>query len=277
MAGARNVAIASALIAIAGTIGAVAPAPASAATADVSIVKTDSVDPATAGTEFTYALTIANVGPDGATAVTTEDKLPSQTDFVAAVSSQGNCAEKGRTVTCELGTLASGAGATVAIRLVPRREGQLSNTATVTTSDTDPQEANNSDPETTTVIDAPAAPICAGRDATIVGTEGADTLTGTDGRDVIASLGGNDVIRGLDGKDAICGGADADVIAGEGDGDLIRAGSGDDRLRGGDGNDELRGGGGGDRLAGGRGSDSMNGGGGSDICRGGGSDSKRSC
>ncbi len=39
---------------------------------------------------------------------------------------------------------------------------------------------------------------CAGRDATIVGTNGDDVLIGTDGVDVIVGLGGDDVIRGLE-------------------------------------------------------------------------------
>ena len=266
-----------AALVVATAVGTLIPSVAAAATADLSIAKTDNADPISEGSELIYTLAVANAGPDAANAVVVEDKLPNQTDFVAATSSQGSCTEKGRTVTCELGSLASEANATATIRLIPTRAGQLSNTATVTTSDTDPQPANDTDTETTTVV-AAAAASCAGREATIVGTEGDDTLTGTDGRDVIAALGGNDVIESLDGKDTICGAAGNDVIAGKGDGDVIRGGGGDDQLRGGGGDDTLRGGGGNDRLSGGRGADLLRGGGGVDTCRGGGgSDTKRSC
>ncbi|GAB3865060.1 hypothetical protein GCM10028801_35070 [Nocardioides maradonensis] len=80
---------------------------------------------------------------------------------------------------------------------------------------------------------AAAAPTCAGRTATIVGTDGPDRLTGTPGRDVIVGGAGDDVISGMGGNDLICGGAGADRLFG---------GAGADRLLGEDGDDTLRGG-----------------------------------
>ena len=41
-------------------------------------------------------------------------------------------------------------------------------------------------------VAAADVPICAGRSATIVGTDADDILAGTDGADVIVGLGGND-------------------------------------------------------------------------------------
>jgi RTX calcium-binding nonapeptide repeat (4 copies) len=55
---------------------------------------------------------------------------------------------------------------------------------------------------------------CAGRRATIVGTQGADRLRGTRRADVIAGLAGDDVIRGLGGRDLICGGPSRDRLLG---------------------------------------------------------------
>src|SRR5437667_6067444 len=52
-------------------------------------------------------------------------------------------------------------------------------------------------------LQAGAPPLCDGRRATIVGTNGDDTLEGTPGRDVIAALGGNDVVYGLGQNDLI--------------------------------------------------------------------------
>src|SRR5258708_6073059 len=46
-------------------------------------------------------------------------------------------------------------------------------------------------PNVTRSYRAGPAPLCDGRRATIVGTDGNDTLVGTPGRDVIAALGGN--------------------------------------------------------------------------------------
>lgn len=52
-----------------------------------------------------------------------------------------------------------------------------------------------------------AAPLCFGRQPTIVGTPGDDVLRGTSGNDVIVGRGGDDTIKGLRGDDRLCGGA----------------------------------------------------------------------
>ena len=247
-------------VAVAAGMLALAPASAFAATANLSVEVSDGPDPVTVGSELTYTLAVANAGPDAASGVELEDKLPNKLDFVAAEPSRGSCERKGRTVSCALGSLDNGASASVAIRVVPRDDGQLENTATVSGADTDPQPANNTDTETTTVVAAPPPPKCGGSEATIVGTDGNDVIVGTDGRDVIAALSGDDQVRGLGGKDLVCGFG------------------GNDRLKGQAHNDELRGGGGADRLGGGSGNDLLRGGTGRDTCRGGGgNDVKRSC
>jgi len=62
---------------------------------------------------------------------------------------RGGCLE---TVTCSLGTLASGASATVTIEVKPTSKGTAINTATVSaTAPADPNTANNSATATTTV------------------------------------------------------------------------------------------------------------------------------
>jgi uncharacterized repeat protein (TIGR01451 family) len=262
-----------------GCLAALLPSAAMAATADLSITKSDSPDPVTVGTQLTYTITVSNAGPDTANGVEVVDDLDAQVDFVSAVASQGTCDQQGKKITCSLGALANGETATVTIKVIPKKEGQITNTATVTTTDTDSNSANNSATEVTTVTaTTPGGPICAGKVATIVGTEADDTIVGTDKRDVIAALGGNDVVEALQGKDIVCGSAGDDTIRGKADDDLLKGGSGNDVIRGGGGNDRLRGGGGSDQLFGGRGNDSLRGGGGNDTCRGGGgTDVKNSC
>jgi hypothetical protein len=72
------------------------------------------------------------------------------------------------------------------------------------------------------------APLCAGREATIVGTSANDNLVGTSGDDVILGLEGNDTISGLGGNDVICGGDGNDTLNG-GDGpDLLSGQAGSD-------------------------------------------------
>lgn len=254
------------------------PAVASAATADLGIALTDSPDPVTAETELVYAVEVTNAGPEAATEVAVADDLPSQTRFVSATPSQGSCDRHGGKLSCALGTLESGAAATIEIRLVPRKPGSLVNEATVSSADTDPVPLNDTATETTTVLPAPPAPTCGGHAATVVGTEGDDQLIGTAKRDVIAALGGNDVVDGLEGNDLICGSAGDDTVRGRAGADLLRTGSGRDTVRGGGGPDTLRAGGGRDLLLGGAADDLLRGGGGVDRCVGGsGRDTKRSC
>jgi uncharacterized repeat protein (TIGR01451 family) len=280
-----------ALVAAAAALGlaALVPASAPAATADLTVTKADKPDPATVGEPLTYTLTVTNAGPDAATAVEVVDVLPNKVDFVSATTTQGNCEHKGKKVTCEVGTLADGETATIRIRVTPTREGEIVNTATVTTADTDPYAPNDTVSQTTTVGPAatPAEPACGGQKATIVGTKGADVLVGTPKRDVIVGLAGKDTIRGLGGKDLICGGRGNDLLKGGADDDVLRGGGGDDTLKGGAGDDVLKGGGADDTLKGGAGEDKLRGGGGNDALRGGtgndscrggsGSDSSRSC
>ena len=75
-----------------------------------------------------------------------------------------------------------------------------------------------------------APPLCDGKPATIVGTEGDDDLRGTDGDDVIVGLGGDDLIKGRGGNDTLCGNAGKDrLVGGPGD-DVIEGGAGYDRV-----------------------------------------------
>jgi hypothetical protein len=56
-----------------------------------------------------------------------------------------------------------------------------------------------------TSVSARGPALCFGKEATMVGTDAAETLTGTGGRDVIAGLDGGDTIDGKGGRDILCG------------------------------------------------------------------------
>ncbi len=116
--------------------------------ADLSVTKTDSPDPVVVGQELTYTITVANAGPSTAQGVTLSDPLPATVSFVSVVTSQGTCTN---VVSCNLGSLASGASATVTIKVTPTSDADLTNTATVSSSTADSNSANNSDTESTTV------------------------------------------------------------------------------------------------------------------------------
>ena len=122
--------------------------------ADVAITKTDAPDPVAVGSPLTYTLTAINNGPSPATGVTVTDTLPANVTVVSATPSQGTCTPAGGTVTCVLGTLASGASATVTIQVTPTPAAggtTLTNTATVIANEPDPNPANNTATATTAV------------------------------------------------------------------------------------------------------------------------------
>jgi uncharacterized delta-60 repeat protein/uncharacterized repeat protein (TIGR01451 family) len=120
-------------------------------TADLALTKTDPPGRAPTGRNMTYTLTVTNNGPDAASGVTVTDQLPPSVTFVSATPSQGSCSESGGIVTCSLGTLGNGATATVNIVVKPTTAGTITNTASVTAFDQDPNQGNNADSENTSV------------------------------------------------------------------------------------------------------------------------------
>jgi uncharacterized repeat protein (TIGR01451 family) len=87
--------------------------------ADLSLVKTDGPDPVQEGETLTYTLTVSNAGPNDAQNAVVVDNLPGGVTFVSATPSQGSCQHVAGSVTCNLGTVANGGGATVVIEVTP--------------------------------------------------------------------------------------------------------------------------------------------------------------
>ena len=119
--------------------------------ADVSITKVDTPDPVHVGKYLTYTIGVANAGPAPATAVTVKDTLPSTEEFRSLKTSQGKCTRSGQAITCSLGTIASGRGATITIVVKPKTAGTVTNTATVSAAEADPDAGNNAATAMTTV------------------------------------------------------------------------------------------------------------------------------
>ena len=123
--------------------------------ADVAVTKTG---PATvvAGSNVTYTVTAANNGPSAAQNFTVNDTLPGGTAFVSATPTQGSCGGT-TTVTCNLGTIANGATATITlvVSTTGATPGSISNTASGTAATGDPVPGNNSGTAVTSVT-----PLC---------------------------------------------------------------------------------------------------------------------
>lgn len=223
--------------------------------ADLSITKKDSADPVTVGSTFNYTLAYANAGPGAAENVSVTDVLPAGVQLVSAPGCTGTT-----TLTCAVGTLASGGSGSFVITVKATQEGVLSNTATIASSTADPDDADRTATETTRV---------SGYSCDRKGTAGADTITGTAKDEVLCGLGGNDTIRGGGGNDIIVGGDGLDKLYGEAGFDRLNGGIGDDLLDGGDGADNLQGFDGNDSLFGKAGPDQLFGQNGNDKLDGG--------
>jgi uncharacterized repeat protein (TIGR01451 family) len=128
--------------------------PAGSVAADVALTSGDSPDPATEGETLTYTLSVQNGGPSTAAGVVLRDVLPPEFELSSTSASQGQC-QGTTTVTCQLGSLPSGASALVRFTGLPADVGTITSRATVTGAVNDPTAANNAVDETTTVIAAP--------------------------------------------------------------------------------------------------------------------------
>jgi len=141
----------------------------SAVDSDVGIVKAAQAAPVDAGEEMEFTFTVANNGPSDATGVTVTDVLPANVTFVSAEAPCTGTA----TVTCAIGDLAAGDSVelTLRVRIDPNETGQVSNTATVTSTSPDSNPTNDSSTATKPVgveanvaveKDGPAAPVLQG-------------------------------------------------------------------------------------------------------------------
>jgi uncharacterized repeat protein (TIGR01451 family) len=125
--------------------------------ADIAVQVTDSADPVMTGQPLTYTVTVSNHGPSPASAISLVDTWSAATRGSAALISvavsQGGCVSvTPDRVECQLGSLASGASATLTVRLRPRGTGLVTDQASASAPEPDPDLANNSDQETTTVL-----------------------------------------------------------------------------------------------------------------------------
>jgi uncharacterized repeat protein (TIGR01451 family) len=126
--------------------------------ADLSIVKSVAGSgPFFATQNGVFNITVSNAGPSGASNVTVTDILPAGVTLVSAIPSQGSCSATS-TVTCDLGSIASAATATITLTVLLDDAGSISNTASVTSTNPDPTLTNNSASAPITVAPASAIP-----------------------------------------------------------------------------------------------------------------------
>jgi len=118
---------------------------------DLSVTTTSSLDVVNFGGTLTYTVTVTNQGPFAASGVTLVDPVPAQAIFLSINSGGASCTTpplaQGGTISCNLGNMASGASATVSFTVrvsIPPVPASITNTATVSSPNFDPNPANNS-------------------------------------------------------------------------------------------------------------------------------------
>lgn len=164
--------------------------------ADLAVSKICKPDvPAQAGTDGFCDIHVDNLGPSNAQDVVLKDVLTSATPFsvVSVTTTQGTCAPTNSgpvtsfTVTCNLGTLAAGARATIRVTVTAADVAQVNDVATVTSSTTDPNTSNN---QATGRVDfygsADLSLVKSGPDTVVAGTNLTYTITVTNGGPSVA-------------------------------------------------------------------------------------------
>jgi uncharacterized repeat protein (TIGR01451 family) len=145
--------------------------------ADLSITNDDSPDPVAAGSTLTYTIVVTNGGPDPSTGGVVTDTLPATATFVSATGTTGSCGQTSGVVTCFTGTLANGATSTITLKVTPTVAGPLSDTASVSGNESDPNGGNNSALASTTITKASPTLTTQASAATTVGQPLTDVAT----------------------------------------------------------------------------------------------------
>jgi uncharacterized repeat protein (TIGR01451 family) len=127
----------------------------------LTITKTASPEPVDQNTNLAYTIMVQNAGPAAAQNVVVTDSIPAQVTYSSSFSTAGSCSYSAPTVTCNLGSLSVGSTAIVTINVTAITFSSSSvncpsgpggsivqvgscNTATVTTSTSNANLANNS-------------------------------------------------------------------------------------------------------------------------------------
>jgi len=121
---------------------------------DLSLVKTDAIDPVSPSGTIDYTLAITNENGSDAQNIVITDTLPAGTSFISGSvnSNTGSCSASGQTVTCTMGQVLAGDGNNAVIKVrAPSSATRITNNASVTADQLDTKTDNNSDSETTTI------------------------------------------------------------------------------------------------------------------------------
>ena len=121
------------------------------APADLAVSNTPSVTTANEGDNIVYTVKVSNLGPNLGTGVVLTDTLGTNLSYVSATASQGTFSNSNGVITFNVGSIASGATATLTVTGKALEAGTLTNSSALTATSADSNTANNSATATTTV------------------------------------------------------------------------------------------------------------------------------
>lgn len=113
--------------------------------ADIAVeVSSQPATQAAIGESINYDIVVANNSAGASENVTLTARLPSQVTYQTVSSTQGSCTYSLSVVSCPLGTLDGGAGATVTVTVKAASQGNANLSAEIAANTFDPSEADNS-------------------------------------------------------------------------------------------------------------------------------------
>jgi uncharacterized repeat protein (TIGR01451 family) len=122
--------------------------------ADLGVSLSDAPDPVRQGHPLTYTLTVTNTGPSTSAAPTLVQNLPPEVTFVSSTPGAPACVPVAGGLTCALGPIDPGAGASVTVVATVGAgvAGSIASDASIIGGDPDPVSANDADSATTSVL-----------------------------------------------------------------------------------------------------------------------------
>src|ERR1051326_584802 len=130
--------------------------------ADLSVSSSAAPNPVTIGSNLVVSVAVTNKGPNSALNVVVNNALPSGVSLINSNTSQGSISKVGSSLVANLGAIAPSNWATLNFTLAPFVQGQLTNTAIVSTDSAHPTAANNTAATITTVVNPAPAILAAG-------------------------------------------------------------------------------------------------------------------
>jgi uncharacterized repeat protein (TIGR01451 family) len=112
--------------------------------ADLALTLVAFPNPVVLSSNMTFVTTVTNHGPSIATNTVMTQTLPIGVNVVATSVSQGTFSFNNGNLVCNLGTLPQGGGATITVTVTSTKLGNLPSTASVSSPQSDPDQANNS-------------------------------------------------------------------------------------------------------------------------------------